>query len=385
MSRLEDFEWMIRYLKMLDPTNAKIIEALGERGPRNVFSLAESIGLPPTTVAFRLKKLIKKGYLTIRTNIDYSRAGLCRAVLIAEAVHGREPTLQKLIENVDYWTYIAKCYGRFSGLYALFAFPAKYRNELERYIDETAKTGAMSRYVFSWTTNLCEVVPDFGWFDFERKSWSFPWKQWIEEVLGASEKLPLSLGDPEAYPILVDETDVLLLKELEKDGSAKFVDLAKIVRITPQGVRYRYYKHILNRNLIADYQIAHLPYPLQVSDMCSFIIDFKNEATLAKFANTLRNKPFTITFGKMLEKNSLLLHSYTPRTEFSSLIESLNRLAEREIIKSYLYVTLDVLAFKRQTMSYEFFKDNKWTYNLQEKLEKLRKLKKPDTATKDFN
>jgi len=365
---------MIRYLKMLDPTNAKIIEGLGRQGPRNVFSLAKSIGLPPTTVAFRLKKLIKEGYLTVRTNLDYSRLGLSKAVLIAEATHGREDKLQRAIESIDYWTYITRCYGRFSGFYALFAFPAQHRDELEEYMDEITRTGAMSRYLFSWTTNLCEVVPDFGWFDFERKSWNFPWKQWIEEVLSASEEPPLSLSEPVAYPILVDETDVLLLKELEKDASAKFANLSKVAKITPQGVRYRYYKHIAKRNLIADYQIAHLPYPLQVSDLCSFVIDFVSEAALAKFANTLRNKPFTITYGKMLEKNSLLFHTYTPKMEFSNFMESLNHLSEKDVIKSYFYVTLDLLAFKRQTMSYEFFKENKWTYNSQEKLEKLRKI-----------
>jgi len=374
LSRLEEFEWMIRYLKMLDPTNAKIIEGLGKQGPRNVFSLAKSIRLPPTTVAFRLKKLIKEGYLTIRTNLDYSRMGMRKAVLIAEAAHGREDKLQKALENIDYWTYITRCYGKFSGFYALFAFPAQHKDELEKYMNETAKTGAMSRYMFSWTTNLCEVVPDFGWFDFERKSWGFPWKQWIQEVLSASEKLPPSLRDPRAYPILVDQTDVLLLKELEKDGSTKFANLAKVAKITPQGVRYRYHKHVVRRNLIADYQIAHLPYPLQVSDMCSFTIDFVKEAALAKFANTLRNKPFTITYGKVLEKNSLLLHTYTPKMEFSNFIESLNRLAEKDVIRSYFYVTLDLLAFKRQTMSYELFKDNKWTYDSREKLARLRKI-----------
>jgi len=374
LSRLEDFEWMIRYLKMLDPTNAKIIEGLGKQGPRNVFSLAKSISLPPTTVAFRLKRLIKEGYLTIRTNLDYSRLGLRKAVLIAEAAHGREDQLQKTIESMDYWTYTNRCYGKFSGFYALFAFPAQHKDELEKYIEEAAKTGATSRYMFSWTTNLCEVVPDFRWFDFERKSWNFPWKRWIEEVLSAPEKLPLSLGDPKAYPVMVDETDVLLLKELEKDGSARFAKLAEVAKITPQGVRYRYYKHIVKRNLISDYQLAHFPYPLQVSDMCSFTIDFANKTALAKFANTLHNKPFTVTYGKMLEKNSLLLHTYTPKMEFSNFIESLNRLAEKDVIRSYFYVTLDLLAFKRQTISYEFFKDNKWTYDSQKKLKELRKI-----------
>ena len=73
---------------MLDSTNAKILEGLGKHGPRNVLALAKSIGLPPTTVAFRLKKLMKEGFLRVRANLDYSRLGLMKAILIAESRPG---------------------------------------------------------------------------------------------------------------------------------------------------------------------------------------------------------------------------------------------------------------------------------------------------------
>ena len=43
MSKLEDYQWMVRYLKLLDSTNAKILEGLGKRSPRNLLSLARSI------------------------------------------------------------------------------------------------------------------------------------------------------------------------------------------------------------------------------------------------------------------------------------------------------------------------------------------------------
>jgi DNA-binding Lrp family transcriptional regulator len=90
---------MLQYMKMLDATNAKIIEGLGRYGPRNLLSLAKSIGLPPTTVTFRIKKLIEEGHLKIRARLDYSKLGLMRATLIAEALPGLEGKLQKLIEN----------------------------------------------------------------------------------------------------------------------------------------------------------------------------------------------------------------------------------------------------------------------------------------------
>jgi len=374
MSRLEDYEWMLRYLRMLDSTNARILEGLSKHGPRNFLALAKSIGLPHTTVTFRIRKMMKKGFLKIRTDLDYSKLGLMKAVLIAESRLGQEKKLQQVIDNLGYWTYMTRCYGKYDGYYTTFAFPAEYKKEMEEYLDKAAQLKAFSRYVFHHTTNFIEVAPNFDWFDFQSKSWNFQWTSWIEEVQRASEKLPPKLVEPKTYPIRVDETDILILKELEKDGTTKFTKLAEVANITSQGVRYRYYRHIVGRGLIVDYEVATLPYPIPTSDMCSFIVDFENEEKLAKFVNSLQNKPFVFNYEKAIGQPSLVFHTYTPKTEFSRFIDSLNRLTEKKLIKSFLYVTLDVASFRRQTISYEFFKENKWTFNSEEKLRRLEEL-----------
>jgi len=372
MSNLEDYRWMIRYLKMLDRTNAKILEGLGKHGPRNTLALAKSIRLPPKTVSFRIKKLMKEGLLKIRANLDYTRLGLMKAVLIAESKPGQEKKLHKVIGNLDYWTYIVRCYGKYNGYYTIFAFPAEHKKELEEYLEKATQLKAFSRYIFYPITNITEVVPNFDWFDFQSKSWDFPWKRWVDDVQNASEKLPRKLVEPKTYSVRVDETDIFVLKELEKNGAIKFTKLAEVANITPQGVRYRFHKHIIGRNLLTDYQIAILPYPLPTSDMCSFIIDFENEEKLAKFVNSLQNKPFIINYGKVIGQHSLIVHTYTPKTQFSGLMDSINHLAEKKLAKSFLYVSLDVASFRRQTISYEFFKGNKWTYDFKKKLETLK-------------
>lgn len=374
MSKLEDYQRMLQYLKMLDPTNAKILEGLGRHGPRNISALAKSMGLPPSTVTFRMKKLMKEGLLTIRTNLDYSRLGLMKAILIAESKLGQEKKLQQVIDNLDYWTYIVRCYGKYDGYYTIFAFPAEYKKELEEYLGKAAQLKAFSRCIFYQTTNFTEVVADFDQFDFQNKSWNFQWKRWVDEVQNRSERLPRELMEAKTYPIQVDKTDILILKELEKDGTVKFTELAKVANMTPQGVRYRYYKHIVGRNLITDYQVARLRYPLPTSDMCCFIVDFENEDKLARFANSLQNKPYIFSYGKVIGKHSLVVHTYTPKTEFSKFIYSMNRLTEKKLTKSFLYVTLNVASFKSQTISYEFFKDNRWAYDHERKLERLRKV-----------
>jgi DNA-binding Lrp family transcriptional regulator len=361
-------------MKTLNPTNAKILEGLSKYGPRNISSLAKSIGLPPTTVAFRIKKLIQKEYLKIRAKLDYSKLGLIRSIIIAESNPGFEERSRKLVENLGYWTYITRCYGRFNGFYNILALPAENREELEAYLKEAVDIKALSRYALFWTSNFCEVAPNFDWFNFEKKEWQFSWQQWIDEILHASNTLPQGLTDRKMYSVNVDETDLLILKELEKDGTAEFTQLAKVVNTTPQSVRYRYYKHIVKRNLISDYEVSIFPYPIQVSDMCSFVIDFESEKTLAQFSNTLQGKPFVLSYARVLGQNSLIAHTYTQKLEFPKLIDSLSRLTQENIVSNFFYVTLDISSYKRQTVSYEFFKENAWVYNPKEILENLRKI-----------
>jgi len=371
LSRLEDFEWMLHYLKVLDPINAKIIEGLGRHDPKNISALAKSIGRPSTTVAFRIKKLMGEGYLKVRAKLNSPKLGLMKAVLFADTKHGLEEKLFKVIENVGYWSYIASCYGKFNGFYAVFSFPAVYKKKLEDYLDQAKQLGVLSNYVFHWTTNIYEVAPNFNWFDFKKRAWSFPWEKWVKEILKNSRNLPTHLMDPKIYAVMFDKIDLLILKEMEKNGTIGFTELAQVVKITPQGVRHRYYQHVVKRGLIAEYEISIFPYPLQSSDLCGIFLDFENEESLAKFVNTLQNKPFILNYAKAIGRNSLVVHSYTPKIEFSNFIESLNRLVENGLVKDFFYVTLDVASFRRQTVSFEYFKDGKWIYNHEEKMKEL--------------
>jgi len=374
VSRLEDFESMISYLRMLDPVNAKIIEALGKHDPRNMLSLAREIGLPPTTVAFRVKKLIKKGFLAVRAKLKSDKLGLMKAVLIADANHALADALPKAIENAGYWTYIARCYGRFNGFYAVFCFPAEHRAYLEEYFKKAQELGATTDYVLLWTTNIFELPRNFDWFDFKRKAWDFPWERWVRQVSTSSDQLPKQLEDPDSYEVEADLTDLLILKELEKNGLEDFTKIAKVPKITPQAVRHRFHQHILKRKLIEEYEVSIFPYPLQTSDLCAFIFDFASKARLAKFVNSLTKKPFVLNFGKVIGKSSLVVHFYVPKTEFPSFIDSLNQLAAEDIVQDFSYVSIDVPSFRRQTVSYEHFVDGRWAYNQAEQIEKLTKM-----------
>jgi DNA-binding Lrp family transcriptional regulator len=371
---------MLRYLKVIDPINAKIIEEFGNHGPKNISALAKSIKIPSTTVSFRIKRMMSQGYLKVRAKLNFPKLGLMKAVLFADTKHGLENKLLKAIETMGYWTYTAPCFGKFNGYYAIFSFPALYKEKLEEFLHEAKQMGILSDYKLHWTTNVYEVPPNFRWFNFDKKAWNFKWDDWLSEVQKASSSLPQRLKEPNLYAVMVDKTDLLMLKEMEKDGTIGFTELANVVKITPQGVRHRYHQHIIKRGLIADYEVAVFPYPLQSSDLGSILLEFQNQAALSKFVNTLHTKPFILSYSKVIGQDSLIAHFYTPKTEFTHFMNSLNRLAQREILKDFLYVTLDVASFKRQTVSYEFFSEGKWVYNHEERMQKLSEIVPLKTA-----
>jgi len=377
LKRWKDFpRWATRYQTTLDRTNAKILEVLQLYGPRNIKALAESIGLPDTTVRFRIKKLTTQHLLLVTAHLNFAKLGLARGFLITDSLLGRQEVLRKVIHGTDYWNYIARCYGKFDGFIAYFAFPVKYKNELQEYLKEAAKLKAFSNYLFFWTTNTYFPYVGFEWYDFEEKQWKFRWDEWVDEILNSSEEMPEILTEPADYTILVDEPDLLILKELQKDATQDFRKLAKVVEITPPSLQYRWYNHIIKRKLVLQYTTDFKPYPFQISDFYSFIIEFKDEGSLAKFCNASNRKPFIVSYGRVIEKNSLVLGVHIPKREFPNLIKTFNSLHTSGIVENFLYVMYDIMSHERQTVSYEFFKDGDWGYDHKTKLEDLRKLMK---------
>lgn len=369
-----------KYLKFLDQTNAKILKALARYGPRNISNLAKATSLPVTTVRFRLRKMVEKGLLLVTINPNLPKLGLVKAFVIADSTLGHHDHLMKTIENADYWTYIIRCYGKMDGYCAYFAFPAERKRELENYFEEASSLGIFSGHKLSWITNSYYVTPDFACYDFKERKWKLQWQEWMNAIMNAPKELPYNLREADRYETVADKMDLYMIKELEKDAAIDLTKLSKTLRITPQSVGSRFQKHIIERNLIANYNVDIYPFPLEVSDLYNFIIDFDDEEALARFANGSDGKPFIVSFAKVIGKNSLVANVYILKREFSELIRSLNLFYSKGLIKDFHYVTLDQASYKRQTISYRCFENGKWSYDFEERIKKLKGIRRTHPA-----
>jgi hypothetical protein len=71
-----------------------------------------------------------------------------------------------------------------------------------------------------------------------------------------------------------------------------------------------------------------------------------------------------------------------PRTEFRRLVEALSTLVRSKSLSNYSYVIQDVGKASRQTISYEYFKNKKWTYDHEKHIRNMKKLGKAQSPSK---
>lgn len=368
LNQTDELSKVSSYMKLLDQTNATIIGALSRHDPRNISEISKEVGLPNSTMAFRIKKLIENLNLEVNARVDFNKIGLTRAIVFTEAHPAKWNRLWEIMKDLGCLTYLTKCYGRFYGCYAIFAIPPSNKNRLKECFEKLKSQDILSGFQLFWTTNLCEVHPNFKWYDFEEKRWNFQWEKWVEDINIAPDSLPETLKDPEEYPIEADKKDLLLLSQLEKNGVLTYEELAKNVNMKPRTVAYRYKKHLTDRKLIVDHMVWFLPYPHEISDACTFMIEFEKDETLAKFANTLDETPFVLSYAKAIGSKVLLLNTYIPKAEFTGFIDALNTLAENQIIKNYFHVTLTLNPHKRGGIPYEFFENQTWKCKIENKI-----------------
>jgi len=128
------------------------------------------------------------------------------------------------------------------------------------------------------------------------------------------------------------------------------------------------------RNLIPYYSVAMFPYPYETSDMCTFVIEFEDKKALAKFTNTLNDKPFILSYARIIGRNSLVVHTYTPKEEFPNLLGLLGQLVKENLISTFFHETLILVPFVDERTPYKRCKNGIWKYDHEATLKRLENM-----------
>jgi DNA-binding Lrp family transcriptional regulator len=356
--------------KKLSAQDIAILEGLASHDPRNMSDLATKLKMPRPSLRYRIKYLRSNFSLKFFGNVYHTYIGLRKVLVFADAKPGYEELLYECLKTNDYWLYVSQCIGTLRCL-AIYGVPSGKERKFERFLGQLRRLNIVRSVNFLWSTCMQTINATSAWFDKTSEEWRFPWDSWVEEAQTTRGELPYTLREPEQYLQKADWVDILILKELEKDSTIKLTDIAKKLSTSLERVMYHFRNHVIEEGMFEGHQVIAEHYKSLFADHYFFQFYFGNHENLTKFASSLMHKPFARCMGKEYGKNRLFVQVYLPREQLKNFLKAVSRLVRIRFLETYEYVIQDITRTQRQTISYEFFKDNSWEYDDRKYVEKL--------------
>ena len=361
----------------LDDLDVQILEALSIFGPRNIQIISRALGIPRSTVNFRIKKMIKNKILYVHVSPYHTNLGLKKMFIFIKPIMGLENELLDALKILKYYIYLFRFYRPYEGVGGIYAIPKNLENNFFRYLNELCKMGFAESYEYYWTTCLHAIKIYSKWYDEKDGIWKIFWNKFLEDLENVKGELPEELVEPSDWVLKADKIDLLIIKELEKNGFIPFTKLSKMLNIPLKNLYYHWKEHILKRKLIESFQIEVYKYPFNISELLLFKFNFENYEQTKKFILTLMDKPFVLVIGKELYKNSVFCFTYMPKIEFRRFIDILSYLIKINKLKSYDYYIIDMWKTHRETIQYDYpyFVDGEWRLDVDLFINKLKFLR----------
>ena len=371
ISPQEYLERINRFVSFLDEENIKIVTAMGKYGSRNLQLISDKTSIPRPTVHARVSKLEKEGLFRTWIHPHYGKLGLVRAVVFLATKPGKELLAPEALRVPGYWLKLIRCIGEFNGYYSTHAVPAEKRWDFEQYLEKIVASGIATHYRLLWLEQPLSPVPDFSYYDTKKKTWTFDWTRWMN-ALAAKPRQALHTNSSSRGTF--DKKDLIILKELAKDGRTKLTEMAKLLGLTVPAAKYRF-DNLAKTGFIHEYVIDMLPFAPEISDMYELILDFKTKEGLAQAEKILGNLPMVMTYSRVEGTSSLAVTVYLPRAQMNNLLTMLSALSRSGVLSGFTYVLLDPMTIRVQTFSYKTYEDaTGWYYDNLQYFEQLRKL-----------
>ncbi len=358
-------------IKQLDHTNIKILSTMWRFGPRNLLEVSRRTGIPFTSVYHRVAKLENKSKRFVSLMPQLSKLGMMRAVVLVTASPGAEDKVTHALRVPNWWRSINRCEGGFTHVSANFV-PAKFLGQFKAYMRRLSELKLVTQTKILLTGEYIPNFPNFNYYDSDRNQWAFKWALWLSSLRKKPSK---TIEDPLSYAVLVDKNDLLIVKELQKNGRRSFADLSPVLKMTLQGVKYHYDKKLIPTGIVKRFAFDVWPYPEEVSAYHELFLNFASNRAMNSFYSLVPELFFVLGVSKVLHKNALMIRTYTLQSQVSKMFSFLSAMAREGTIESYSSVRQDFTGREVQTISYELFDEAKgWTFDLENCLSQLSKL-----------
>ncbi len=361
-------------MESLDSIDAQILTELSSLDPRNISDLARAVKRPIETVRYRYNRMARILNLKLTSYVVYSKLGLKRLSTFCFLNPKNVKTVGKALENLDYWTYLARFYGVTEGYYGIYALPAEHSDFLVKYLATMSQAGLINRLVVHATGDPHVLAANFKGFDFSDHTWRFEWAKWLGELERDSQQTAAGLADPQDFSPSADRVCTRVLEKIEDNSSTSFVEIANDIGLTPQDIRYHYFRHIMGRGIVSGFRPTILPYPRNVANTYTVFLKFHNTQSMVNFADWLSTTFLAMNYVKVIGEDSLIAHTYIPTVEEIKMHDFLFQMFETGYIDDYYYVPIDVQTFKGWSIRPEKFDGEAWQLNQETYLGGLREI-----------
>ena len=375
--RLTDWQKGIREVtKQLDRTNVKILSAMWKYGPRNLLEVSRRTGIPFTSVYHRVAKLEAKSKRVATLIPQVSGLGLVRVVVLASASPGREERVTSALKVPNYWRSVNRCEGTFTHS-SIQLVPAKFLKQFRQYLKRLEELGLTTKSTLIPTGEYIPNFPNFSYYTPANNEWAFQWGHWLTAM---SRKPTETIEDPENYDVRVDKKDMLIVKELEKNGRKSFAELAPLLGISLQGVKYHYDKKLVPTGIVKYFGFDVWPYPEEVSGHHEILLNFRNSQDMNRFYSSMRELFFVRGTAKVLNQNGLVIRTYTVQNLVPSLYNFLSEMAQGGHLESYSAIRQNSVDGSIQTIPYGLYdEESGWDFNLKKYSTELSKIARART------
>ena len=365
-------EKMRRLMKTLDVTNVRIFSAMQKFGPRNLLEVSRRTGIPFTSVYNRVNKLEAASGPLVHLIPTMSKLGLVSLTILTNAKPGSEDEVIQALKTTGYCRAIARCEGGFTH-HSEHVVPYAQIPQYRKYLKQITNKGLATSSIVVVTDDHRPNPLNFHYYDAKLKEWRFRWAGWLSGLLKQRPAAPVEKLT--FQPVSFDSKDLTILRELEKDGRKTFADLAPILEMTLQGVKYRYDKKLVANGVIDNFELDITPYPPEMSAYYDLHVEFSNSMAMRRFYPYIAELFFIVGFSKVLSRDSILLRVYILESQVKSLFEFLSELCRRRFMRSYSAVRLIIGTEEKRTIPSEPFVDGEgWRFDYNGSLSKLRQL-----------
>jgi len=358
--------------KQLDPTNIAIFSAMAKAGPRNLLEVSRLTGIPFTTIYHRIARIESASREISRLIPRVANLGMVRVVVLVAARAGFEDTVTRALKVPNYWRAVERCEGAFTH-HSIQTIPVKFLKAFKEYVSTMHAMNLIKSYRILQTGDSTSIFPDFANYESSSGKWTFHWDEWLNELQTSTPNK--TIQDPSICAMTMDKTDVQIIACLEVNGCMNFTDIAKKIDVSPQTVKYRYDKKLIQSGVLEQFHLDVAPYPVEISHYHEFMLEFANKTAMNRFYSLAEKLFFVDHISKLLRKSTLLVRTRMLQSQVSKLFDFFSEMTNLGLLNSYSAVRLDMNSRKGQTISFELFDETEgWRWDVYKNLLELNKL-----------